>query len=95
MILREWDGRMPIIGGEPLVLPRRELAVLVALMDRAGAYASKEWLHSHVFEEESEARLSTIECHISKLRKKLKDRLGYDPIQTKRYLGYSIKLPQE
>jgi DNA-binding response OmpR family regulator len=31
-----------------------------------------------------------VESHISKLRKKLRNVLGYDPIDTKRYLGYQI-----
>ena len=33
---------------------------------------------------------NVIESHISKLRKKLKMRLGYDPVSSKRYLGYGI-----
>ena len=31
-----------------------------------------------------------IESHISKLRKKLRNALGYDPIDSKRYLGYRL-----
>ncbi|HEX7075305.1 MAG TPA: DNA-binding response regulator, partial [Hyphomicrobiaceae bacterium] len=27
---------------------------------------------------------------ISKLRKKLRERLGFDPIESKRYLGYRL-----
>jgi hypothetical protein len=35
-----------------------------------------------------------VESHISKLRKKLKHRLGFDPIDSKRYLGYCLeKMP--
>ena len=34
---------------------------------------------------------NVVESHISKLRKKLKHRLGYDPIDSKRYLGYCLK----
>ncbi|HKN27514.1 MAG TPA: winged helix-turn-helix domain-containing protein, partial [Roseiarcus sp.] len=33
---------------------------------------------------------NVIESHISKLRKKLKQRLGFDPIDSKRFLGYCI-----
>jgi hypothetical protein len=36
-----------------------------------------------------------VESHISKLRKKLKHALGYDPIDTKRYLGYQLVGPNE
>ena len=31
---------------------------------------------------------NVIESHISKLRKRLRHRLGHDPIQSQRYLGY-------
>ena len=31
-----------------------------------------------------------MESHISKLRKKLRKRLGFDPIDSKRFLGYCI-----
>jgi DNA-binding response OmpR family regulator len=31
-----------------------------------------------------------VESHISKLRKKLRHLLGYDPIDSKRYLGYRL-----
>ena len=32
---------------------------------------------------------NVVESHISKLRKRLRHRLGYDPIQSQRYLGYT------
>jgi len=31
-----------------------------------------------------------IESHISKLRKKLRGRMGYDPILSKRYVRYQL-----
>jgi DNA-binding response OmpR family regulator len=31
-----------------------------------------------------------VESHISKLRKRLRHRLGYDPVHSQRYLGYSL-----
>jgi len=33
---------------------------------------------------------NVVESHISKLRKKLKHHLGFDPIDSKRYLGYCL-----
>ncbi|MFC4173054.1 winged helix-turn-helix domain-containing protein, partial [Microvirga sp. GCM10011540] len=33
---------------------------------------------------------SVIEGHVSKLRKKLRQRLDYDPIEAKRYIGYTF-----
>jgi hypothetical protein len=32
-----------------------------------------------------------VESHISKLRKKLRTRLGEDPIESTRYIGYMLK----
>ena len=34
---------------------------------------------------------SVVESHISKLRKKLRMRLGYDPVDSMRFLGYMMK----
>jgi DNA-binding response OmpR family regulator len=33
-----------------------------------------------------------VESHISKLRKKLREQLGFDPIDSKRFLGYCISI---
>ena len=41
-----------------------------------------------IFDDEVEENV--VESHISKLRKKLRDRLGYDPIDSKRFLGYRL-----
>jgi DNA-binding response OmpR family regulator len=41
-----------------------------------------------IFDEDVEE--AVVESHISKLRKKLRARLGYDPIDSKRYLGYCL-----
>jgi hypothetical protein len=34
-----------------------------------------------------------IESHVSKLRKKLRDRLGFDAIVARRYVGYRLNIP--
>ncbi len=31
-----------------------------------------------------------MESHISKLRKKLREKLSFDPIEVRRYLGYAF-----
>ena len=33
---------------------------------------------------------NVVESHISKLRKRLRHRLGYDPIDSQRFLGYRL-----
>ncbi|MDB5551172.1 MAG: ftcR, partial [Rhizobium sp.] len=41
-----------------------------------------------IFDEDVEE--NGVESHISKLRKKLRKRLGFDPIDSNRFLGYCI-----
>jgi DNA-binding response OmpR family regulator len=41
-----------------------------------------------IFDEDVEENV--VESHISKLRKKLRGHLGYDPINSVRYLGYRL-----
>ncbi len=86
-----FDGRDPEIGGEPLILPRRERRMLEYLVQHRGKRVSKSQIFNAVygiFDEDVEE--AVVESHMSKLRKKLRARLGYDPIDSKRYLGYCL-----
>ncbi|MDD9330427.1 MAG: winged helix-turn-helix domain-containing protein, partial [Bartonella sp.] len=38
---------------------------------------------------------NVVESHISKLRKKLKAKLNYDIIDSKRFLGYSLQIKNQ
>lgn len=85
------DGRDPEVGGQVLALPRRERRILEYLVANRSRRVSRNQIFNAVyglFDEEVEE--SVVESHISKLRKKLRNILGYDPIDTKRYLGYQI-----
>jgi DNA-binding response OmpR family regulator len=85
------DGRDPIANGSPLQLPRRERRILEYLVACRGRRVTRPQLFSAVygvFEEAIEE--CVVETHISKLRKKLRSSLGYDPIDTQRYLGYQF-----
>ena len=85
------DGRDPEVGGRVLALPRRERRILEYLVANRNRRVSRNQIFNAVyglFDEEVEE--SVVESHISKLRKKLRTILGYDPIDTKRYLGYQI-----
>lgn len=86
-----FDGRDPDIAGEPLVLPRRERRMLEYLVQHRGKRVTKSQIFNAVygiFDEDVEE--AVVESHMSKLRKKLRARLGYDPIDSKRYLGYCL-----
>jgi DNA-binding response OmpR family regulator len=85
------DGRDPEVAGASMMLPRRERRILEYLVANRGRRVSKQQLFSAIygiFDENVEENV--IESHISKLRKKLKMRLGYDPVSSMRYLGYGI-----
>ena len=86
-----FDGRDPEINGKVLALPRRERRILEYLVSNHGRRVSKAQIFNAIygiFDENVEE--SVVESHISKLRKKLSRELGYDPIDSKRYLGYCI-----
>jgi DNA-binding response OmpR family regulator len=85
------DGRDPEVGGEVLPLPRRERRILEYLVSNKGRRVTKSQIFDFVyglFAEEIDENV--IESHISKLRKRLRHRLGHDPIDSQRYLGYRL-----
>ena len=88
------DGRDPDVGGAPLALPRRERRILECLAANKGRWISKTQIYNAVYgmldEHVDEA---VVESHVSKLRKKLRHRLGYDPIEARRFAGYRLARP--
>ena len=85
------DGRDPEIDGEPLPLPRRERRILEYLMANKGRRVTKSQIFNFVyglFDDGIDENV--IESHISKLRKRLRQRLGTDPIDSQRFLGYRL-----
>ena len=85
------DGRDPLIGGLPMELPRRELRILEVLAGKRSRRVTKAQIFSTVYGLFDDAIDETvIECHISKLRRRLRARLGYDPIESQRHLGYRL-----
>jgi DNA-binding response OmpR family regulator len=86
-----FDGRDPEIRGEVLQLPRRERRILEYLVSNRGCRVNKSQIFNSVYGLFSEdIDENVVESHISKLRKRLRHRLGYDPIDSKRYLGYRL-----
>jgi two-component system, OmpR family, flagellar system response regulator FtcR len=85
------DGRDPLVNGQALKLPRREKRILEYLASNAGRRVTRRQVFDAVYGYEDDCELeSVIESHISKLRKKLRCNLGYDPIESQRYLGYQF-----
>jgi two-component system, OmpR family, flagellar system response regulator FtcR len=69
------DGRDPEVKGEVLPLPR---------LTKTQIFNYVYGLFSDDIDE------NVVESHVSKLRKRLRHRLGYDPIDSQRYLGYRL-----
>lgn len=86
-----FDGRDPEVRGEPLPLPRRERRILEYLVGNQGRRVTKSQIFNSIYGLFDENVVEdVVESHISKLRKKLRHRLGFDPIDSKRYLGYCL-----
>lgn len=85
------DGRDPEIAGKALPLPRRERRILEYLASNRGRRVTKTQVFNAIYGIFDEAvEENVVESHISKLRKKLREKLGFDPIESKRFLGYQL-----
>lgn len=86
-----FDGRDIEVDGEKIVLPRRERQILEFLIRNRGRRMTKTQVYNAVYGTFAEDIEETVvEGHISKLRKKLRTLLGFDPIEVKRYMGYAF-----
>ena len=91
-----FDGRDPEIDGEPFPLPRRERRILEYLASVKGRRVNKSQIFNAIYGLfDDEVDENVIESHISKLRKKMKQRLGFDLVDSKRFLGYRLLSEQE
>ena len=73
--------------GEPVVLSRREFAILVYLLKNAGRVATREQLIEALYGWEDTIDSNTLEVYIHHLRKKF----GSGLIRTVRGVGYMVK----
>ena len=76
------------LDGEAVPLRRRELAVLTALMRRAGKVVHKDQLSAEIFGFEDAVAPNALELYVARLRKKLS---GGPQIRTIRGLGYLLE----
>ena len=86
-----FDSRDPTVDGDSLELPRRERQILEYLVKNRRRRITKTQLFNAIYGLFNENVDETvIEGHISKLRKKLRQKLGYDVIDAKRFAGYAF-----
>jgi DNA-binding response OmpR family regulator len=81
----------PAIDGKPLLLPRRELLVLAALMKRLGRTVTREALVNAVYSFDAEIQSNALDSHVSRLRRKLTELDAGVAIHTIRGIGYLMK----
>jgi len=87
-----FDGRDPLVGGDVMELPRRERRILEYLVKNKGRRVTKTQIFNAVYGVMNDGvDECVVESHISKLRKKLRKKLGYDAIESTRYIGYMLK----
>ena len=77
--------------GEAVTLTRKENGILEYLLINIGRPVSQEELIEHVWDATADSFSGAIRVHMSSLRKKLKAKLGYDPILNKVGEGYKIR----
>jgi two-component system OmpR family response regulator len=77
-------------NGAVLLLTRSELAVLVALLEKAQQVVPREELISVVRGEEPDDIGRSVDLHISRLRRKIQDQAPQEMIRTYRGVGYLL-----
>jgi DNA-binding response OmpR family regulator len=83
-------GRDVTIGSVPVLLPRRESAILEHLMRRLGRVVPKLVLEEKLYGIDDELESNAIPVHIHHLRRKLVDAGAAAEIHTVRGLGYLL-----
>ncbi len=76
-------------AGEPLRLPRREMALLIELARQPGRVFTRDYLEQALYGWSEEVESNALEVHIHHLRRKL----GSEAIKTIRGVGYMLTLP--
>lgn len=84
-------NRLTFIGKEELKLTRKESGILEYLLLNQNRPVSQEELIDHVWDSSVDLLSNSIRVHISALRKKLKAKLGYDPIENRIGIGYLLR----
>jgi DNA-binding response OmpR family regulator len=85
-------SRQATVAGRPLELTRRETAVLEELVRSNNKVIVKEVLEEHIYGFDEEVSHNALEQTISRLRKKLTTANAGVSIQTKRGIGYLLRL---
>jgi len=80
-------SRTAFLDGEPVILSRREFALLLKLLENTGRVLSRENLTQTLYGWGDEIDSNALEVHIHNLRKKF----GHNLIRTIRGIGYVVE----
>nr|WP_210262008.1 response regulator transcription factor [Bradyrhizobium aeschynomenes] len=83
-------NRAVCVDQTPIVVPRRELAILEALVRGSGRVVLRETLESAAYGFEDEIQSNAIEAHVSRLRRRLREANCKATIRPVRGLGYLL-----
>lgn len=78
------------VGGRPLPLARRELAVLAVLAQRLGRVVQRTHLESEVYGLDDEVSGNALETQVSRLRRRLEEADAGVELRTIRGVGYML-----
>ena len=82
--------RSVYVGEEPIIVPRRELAILDVMVRRAGRVVLRETLEAAAYSFDDEIQSNAVESHVSRLRRRLREANCKVAIRTVRGLGYLL-----
>lgn len=82
--------RTVIVKRQELHLTAKEFAILEYFLLHEGCLITQQDIIDHVWDGDSDPFSNSIRVHLSALRKKVKNALGYDPIKTKIGEGYIL-----
>jgi two-component system OmpR family response regulator len=85
------ESRTASVDGKLLELPRREMLVLEALLNRAGRTVTRAVIEDAVYGFDDEIQSNALDTHISRLRRKLYDADSGIEIHAIRGVGYLLK----
>lgn len=77
--------------GKPLKFTAKELAMLEYFLLYQGRLVTQQELIEHIWNGDADPFSNSIRVHLSAMRKKLKEAMGNDPIQTKIGEGYILR----
>jgi DNA-binding response OmpR family regulator len=79
------------VAGKEVELPRYEFALLKLFMENQNRTCTKSLIYDTVWDYENSADDNTLNVHMSKLRKKLKECSDEEYIETVWGIGYRMK----